>query len=431
MMTGTNELSLLNIVLAISEAVDMVSPDLADHHSRVAYIVYRLAEALGLSDSEQKKLTIAGAMHDIGVLSLNETRGLTKFEIETRPEHGEVGYLYLKPFEPLAKVGELIRDHHVYWEDGAGEVFCGHTVPPGSHLIHLADRIAVLIDTQQEVLTQIDSIRERIAGQSGRMFVPRFVDAFLDIADKEFFWLDAASPALEWRLAYRGEWDLVALNGKEFMELARLFCKIVDFKSPFTAAHSSGVAACAGTLGRLSGLCEADCDRMMTAGFLHDIGKLSVPLEILEKPGVLDEREIAIIRHHSYQTFKILRRIGLDETIRNWSAYHHERLDGSGYPFHVDASQLTPGCRIMAVADVFTALVEKRPYRSGLTRKKAIPILQNMTAKGWLDDDLVQTIAGNFDEMNAICHQAEESAVQDYASFAFARQEYEQRVMAG
>ena len=187
MMTGKNELSLLNIVLAISEAVDMVSPDLADHHSRVAYIVYRMAEALGFSDSEQKKMTIAGAIHDIGVLSLNETRGLTKFEIETRPDHGEVGYLYLKPFAPLAKVGELIRDHHVYWEDGTGESFCGHAVPPGSHLIHLADRIAVLIDPQQEVLTQIDFIRERIAEQSGRMFVPRFVEAFLDIADKEFF----------------------------------------------------------------------------------------------------------------------------------------------------------------------------------------------------------------------------------------------------
>jgi HD-GYP domain-containing protein (c-di-GMP phosphodiesterase class II) len=85
----------------------------------------------------------------------------------------------------------------------------------------------------------------------------------------------------------------------------------------------------------------------------------------------------------------------------------------------------------MAVADVFTALVEKRPYRSGLSPQKAMPILQNMASKGWLDGDLVQMISGNFDEMNTICQQAEESAVQDYASFAFARQEYEQRVMAG
>jgi len=409
----------------------MVSPDLADHHARVAYIVYRLAETLGYSEAEQKNLTVAGAMHDIGVLSLNETRGLTKFEIETRPDHGEVGYLYLNSFAPFVKVGELIRDHHVYWDDGTGEVYCGHTVPPGSHLIHLADRIAVLIDPQQEILTQTETIRERIAEQSGRMFVPRFVDAFLDIADKEYFWLDAAAPRVDWYLAHSGDWDLVALDGKQFMELARLFCQIVDFKSPFTAAHSSGVAACAGALGQLSGLCGTECDRLMTAGYLHDIGKLSVPLEILEKPGVLDEREVAVIRHHSYETFKVLQRIGLDDTVRNWSAYHHERLDGSGYPFHVDASQLTPGCRIMAVADVFTALVEKRPYRSGLTRQKAMPILQNMTSKGWLDGDLVETIAGNFDEMNAICHQAEDDALQEYASFALAKYDYEQMVMGG
>jgi len=431
MVTGKNGLSLLSIVLAVSEAVDMVSPDLADHHSRVAYIVYRLAEALGYSKTEQKTLTIAGAMHDIGVISLHESRDLTKFQIETSPDHGEVGYLYLKSFAPLAKVGELIRDHHVYWDDGVGETFCGHAVPLGSHLIHLADRIAVLIDPQQEILTQTDFIRERIAGQSGRMFIPRFVEAFLDIADKEIFWLDAASPIVEWHLVHDGERDLVSLDGEQFIELARLFCRVVDFKSPFTAAHSSGVAACAEALGCLSGLPESESGRMMTAGYLHDIGKLSVPLEILEKPGVLNNREIAVIRHHSYQTFKILQRIGLDETVRNWSAYHHERLDGSGYPFHVDASRLTTGCRIMAVADVFTALVEKRPYRSGLSRQKAIPILQNMTSRGWLDGDLVEMVSGNFDEMNAICQQAEEDALQDYASFALAKHDYEQRVMAG
>ena len=430
MMTGKNTFSILNIVLAVSEAVDMVSPDLADHHARVAYIVSRLAEALGFSETEQRTLTLAGAIHDIGVLSLNETRKLTKFEIETHPDHGEVGYLYLKPFAPMARVGELIRDHHVYWEEGAGEIFCGHAVPPGSHLIHLADRIAVLIDPRQEVLTQTGSIRERIAGQSGRMFVPRFVEAFLDLAAREFFWLDATSPKLDRHLEQVGDWELVSLDGGQFMELARLFCQIVDFKSPFTAAHSSGVAACAGALGRLSGLSVSECDQIVTAGYLHDIGKLSVPLEILEKPGVLDEGEIAAIRHHSYQTFKILQRIGMDEAVRNWSAYHHERLDGSGYPFHVDASQLTPGCRMMAVADVFTALVEKRPYRPGLSRQKAIPILQAMASKDWLDGDLVQTISANFEEMNTICQKAEEDALCGYASFARAKKEYKRKVMA-
>lgn len=429
MMTGKTELSLLNIVLAISEAVDMVDPDLADHHSRVAYIVCRLAETLGVSEAEQKSLTIAGAMHDIGLLSLAESRGLVKFEIETRPDHGEVGYLFLKPFAPLTVVGELIRDHHVYWQAGAGETFCGHAVPRHSHLIHLADRIAVLINPEQEVLTQIKSIRRRIAEQSGRMFVPRFVDAFLDISDKEIFWLDAASPTVEWYSPQNGDWDLISLDGPQFMELARLFCHIVDFKSPFTAAHSSGVAACAGELGRLSGLSDSECARLTTAGYLHDIGKLSVPLEILEKPGVLNEHEIAIIRHHSYETYKILRRIGMDENIRNWSAYHHERLDGSGYPFHLSASHSPTGCRIMTVADIFTALVEKRPYRSGLSPQQAVPILQSMTAKGWLDGDLVQSISGNFDEMNIICQQTEESALRDYQSFALARQDYEQKMV--
>jgi putative nucleotidyltransferase with HDIG domain len=234
---------------------------------------------------------------------------------------------------------------------------------------------------------------------------------------------------VEWHSRQNGEWDFISLDGPQFTELARLFCHIVDFKSPFTAAHSSGVAACAGALGQLSGLSDSESARLVTAGYLHDIGKLSVPLEILEKPGMLDEREIAVIRHHSYETYKILRRIGMDETVRNWSAYHHERLDGSGYPFHLSAPQLTYGCRIMTVADVFTALVENRPYRRGMPRHESIPILQNMTTKGWLDGDLVRTLSSNFDELNGICQQAEEVALHDYELFAHARQEYEQQVM--
>lgn len=428
MVTNTCELSLLNIVLAISEAVDMVDPVLADHHSRVAYIVSRLAATLGLPDTDQRLLALAGAIHDIGILSTAESQELVKFEIGIRPDHSEIGYLFLKPFAPLAGVGELIRDHHVYWQAGAGEAFCGHSVPLYSHLIHLADRISVLIDPQQEVLTQVGPIRERIAEQSGRMFLPRFVEAFLDISDREIFWLEAVSPNVEWHTA-QGR-DLISLDGSQFMELARLFCHIVDFKSPFTAAHSSGVAACTGLLGRLTGLSDSECIRLTTAGYLHDIGKLSVPLEILEKPGVLDEHEIAVIRHHSYETYKILRRIGVDENTRNWSAYHHERLDGSGYPFHLSAPQLTPGCRIMTVADVFTALVEDRPYRRGMSRQETLPILQHMVTCGWLDGDLVQTLSFNFEEMNLTCQQAERSALQEYQSFAAARLDYEQQVMA-
>ena len=429
-MTAKTELSLLNIVLAISEAVDMVDPYLADHHSRVAYIVCRLAETLGFSEAEQKLLALAGAMHDIGILSLAESHGVAKFEIETRPDHGEVGYLFLQPFAPLSVIGKLIRDHHVEWRDGAGEVFLGHTVPPGSHLIHLADRIAILINPQEEILTQITSIRERIATQSGRMFVPRFVEAFLDIANKEYFWLDVASPIVEWHLMHQGDWEFISLDGPQFMELARLFCHMVDFKSPFTAAHSSGVAVCAGALGRLSGLSDFECARLAIAGYLHDIGKLSVPLEILEKPGSLDNHETAIIRHHSYQTYRILRRMGMDENVRNWSANHHERLDGSGYPFHFSAPQLGLGCRILTIADVFTALVENRPYRACLSRQETMDVFHNMTARGWLDADLVQTLYGNFDEMNVISQQAEESALRDYRSFALALQDYKQQVQA-
>ena len=105
-----------------------------------------------------------------------------------------------------------------------------------------------------------------------------------------------------------------------------------DFKSRFTATHTSGVAECAVKLSGLFGSAELDVKSMMTAANFHDIGKLVIPNSILEKPGKLTVDEYAIIRCHTYYTFNTLDSIGGLQRIAEQAAYHHEKLDGSGYP---------------------------------------------------------------------------------------------------
>jgi len=116
---------------------------------------------------------------------------------------------------------------------------------------------------------------------------------------------------------------------------------------------------------------------MEVAGNLHDLGKMVIPNSILNKPDKLNKEETAIMRQHTYFTYTVLNSIGGISQIAEWAAFHHERLDGSGYPFHLGADKLGIGSRIMAVADVFTAISEDRPYRKGMSQQElgGFPVL--------------------------------------------------------
>ena len=160
-----------------------------------------------------------------------------------------------------------------------------------------------------------------------------------------------------------GETEPVSLD--KTVELTVVLSRIIDYRSAFTAMHSAGVAASATALARLSGMDEDECKMMRIAGLLHDIGKLKVPRAILEKPGKLTEEEFNIVKEHPYYTRLNMMNLEGFEKIANWAAFHHEKLNGKGYPFHLDASSLDTGARIMAVADIFSAITEVRPCAPG------------------------------------------------------------------
>jgi HD-GYP domain-containing protein (c-di-GMP phosphodiesterase class II) len=197
-------------------------------------------------------------------------------------------------------------------------------------------------------------------------------------------------------------------------QLSRLFARIIDFRSPFTATHSSGVAACAETLAQLARRPQRECAQLRIAGLLHDLGKLAVPTEILEKPGPLSRRERSIVRCHTYYTYRTLSTIRELGEIAAWSGYHHERLDGSGYPFHKSGADIPLGARIVAVADVFTAIAEDRPYRQGMTDPRIREVLTAMVGRSSLDRELVELTLMNFSGMGEARRAAQQQAVAEY-----------------
>ncbi len=119
------------------------------------------------------------------------------------------------------------------------------------------------------------------------------------------------------------------------------FAEVIDAKSPFTYRHSTGVANAAVAIAGQFGMSAAEITFIRRAGLLHDIGKLSVPNEILEKPAKLTDEEWLVVKKHPYYTLEVLRRIPGFEELSEIAAAHHEKLDGSGYFRHWDATLLS------------------------------------------------------------------------------------------
>jgi len=406
-------INMYDLLLSLTKAVDLVSPELANHHQKVAYLAFKIAEQMGLSEEQKRDLVLAGLLHDIGALSLNERLELLFDEPPTSQNHAIRGAKLLEGFMPLQSTAEIIRYHHIPWNNGAGSLFGSKKVPQSSHILHLADRIAVSIDNNRDILCQIQDIQCRIQAQKSTNFLPEAVDAFMEISDHEYIWLDLTYKPLLYFFPQIVSFDVMHLNMDEVVDLTKIFSSIIDSNSSFTANHSAGVAATAEKLAELAGFSKKDCKMMRVAGYLHDLGKLAVRNEILEKPDKLNSDEFNEVRSHSFYTFRLLQSISGFEVINEWASFHHEKLNGNGYPFHLNGDSLSLGSRIMAVADIFAAITEDRPYRRGMTDVEAISIINEKVRDGSICPHVVAILLNNFELLNNIRRVAQNKAADE------------------
>lgn len=417
-MNNVIRCNLHELLLCLSNAQDLISPLLANHQQQVAYLSYRIAEQLDLSVQERKEIFLAALVHDIGALSTNELLSITEHEPIIAYNHAFKGAALVEGFKPLRPVARLVKYHHVPWSDGQGLNFNGEAVPLYSHIIHLADRVCTGIQNpKHNVLSQLPGVLAGINRQSGTLFAPNFVAALNKLSKKEYIWLDLTSRDPVNMLPTKELFDNLSLDMDDIIDYAILFSRIIDFRSRFTACHSAGVAKVAEHLAHLTGFSPIECKMMLIAGYLHDLGKLAIDNEILEKPDSLELDEFNVIRAHTYYTYVLLDKIKQFDIIKVWAAYHHERLDGKGYPFHISGENLPLGSRVMAVADVFTAITEDRPYRRGMTRERATKVLNDMVDNGALDGNVVKSVTDNFGLVNEIRAGAQRAAERQYQNF--------------
>lgn len=387
---------LRHVIYALSDALDLVGVDDVAHGKRVGIMAAECGRVAGLPETETAFLLDLGMLHDIGVSSTRAHCHLVeKFDWDGSQVHCEVGHALLKGFGPLEAMAEPVRYHHTRWD----ALPTGDVDPDtlrAANLIYLVDRVDALAASHyadNSLLLFTDDIRARIAEHAGTFFSPELVELFLDASHTEAFWLDLEPRSIQARMveSLATARDYPA-NTDELKHLAGIFARIVDAKSPFTAEHSLGVARLARHLAERLGVSPDNCDKLEIAGMLHDLGKLRIPDEILDKPGRLDAAERKIINTHSYETFQILHGIrGFDEITR-WAAYHHEEPDGSGYPFHLTAAEMPFEAAILRVADIFQAMVQERPYRQGLGDTEVSNFIRRMADDGRIDSRVAEVL---------------------------------------
>lgn len=160
---------------------------------------------------------------------------------------------------------------------------------------------------------------------------------------------------------------------KKNAEMLRLMIEALDANDTYTKGHSERVAKLARKLGEAVGY--EDMDQLISAALLHDIGKITVPENILNKPGKLEKEEFEMIKQHTVVGKRILSQSSAFDNIDDLVLYHHERIDGKGYPEGLTGEKIPFGAKLIAICDVYDALTTARPYRGAMTHEAAMAII--------------------------------------------------------
>ena len=402
------EIDIIGLLSAFSFALDCVEAELihvtSNHGKRVAYMSVCMAEKMGVSDDALRDLAACALLHDNALtqyineefysdISNIDTLKVSSDDITPRQlgMHCIYGEKNLEKYPFKTGVKDVILYHHEE-ADGSGPFEKKWTeVPLFARIIHFSDMLDAFCKAQKFDEDVFNKAVNFIEKNKDKRFDSEVTKMFFDAFDKDEFSRLGDEHIEEYF------WEKVPCEKSFYSfdvlkDLADLFAKIIDYKSEFTSRHSLGVARTASKISEIMGYDKVICDKMYLAGALHDVGKIAIGNEILEKPARLTDDEFAKMKNHAGYTYMILSKVDGFEEIRDLAAFHHERLDGSGYPFGKRADELTTLQRIMACADIYQALTEKRPYKDGMDHDKACEILKDMADKNWIDKNITEVI---------------------------------------
>lgn len=403
------KLDLTDMLYAISFALEKVESEIfgldTGHNRRVACLCIFMAEEAGMKGEELRDYIGCCILHDNALTEyIHEelSRSQMMEGVKTQPSqtidrasaarsnsHSVIGEQNIRLMPFRTNVEDIILYHHENADgSGAMEKTAAETGLK-SQILHLADSVDMNFRLNAITEAEFDEITRWVQSNSGKLFSEAAVRLFCDgVTYGKIRYLQNAGTmeCLRWKIPT----ETCDYSNEEIHNIAGMFARIIDYKSEFTQTHSMGVAAKAEQMANYYGFDPEKTTRYYFAGALHDIGKLVVSNNILEKPGKLTANEFATMKDHASATYYILSKVKDISDILEWASNHHEKLNGKGYPRGLTAEKLSFEDRLMACIDIYQALTETRPYKDGMSHKKAIDIMRDMADKGELDERIVR-----------------------------------------
>ncbi|HST12823.1 MAG TPA: HD domain-containing phosphohydrolase [Terriglobales bacterium] len=440
-MTGPGEtIRLSDVVSALSAALDLTEGQPMGHAVRSCILGMRIAELMQLPAADCSDLYYALLMKDAGcssnsarmhqILGSDDLRAKreVKFEDWTKPSLSGLQYLLRNVLPGASLARRLVKSVQLGFEQnrnnaevigarcergaeiarkiglsqasaeairGLDEHWSGRGYPEhrkGAE-ISILSRIMNVSQTL-EVFASTRSVAEAVqvvAERGGTWFDPEIVQVVRTLERDTELWKRVQAPDAREYVVQMEPGIAVKASPDRIDNICRAFAEVIDAKSPYTFTHSMGVAEAAVEMSEGLGLKPDVVNMVRRAALLHDVGKLGVSNAILEKPGKLTSEEWQSMKMHPVYTQQILEKIPGFSQLASVAGAHHERLDGTGYPQGLAASQLPLEARIICVADVYQALSERRPYREGLPPKTVFAMLDEDSEKR-LDPECLEAL---------------------------------------
>jgi phosphomannomutase/HD-GYP domain-containing protein (c-di-GMP phosphodiesterase class II) len=379
----------------ISQAIDVVEEEqlgATEHHSyRVSVLCAAMGRHLGFGDNILLALVVSALFHDSAITEhvLGELAGTNREEnmlLHCIKGQEHIGCI------PLEAVPDDFVLYHHELADGSGVFGLKEgEFPLEAELISLADSVDVLFSLKELTAADVERVRTFVAKRRGTKFSQTAANAFLAIFDEQMATSlnDENIRATMNRVVPHA---YIALDDPAIIRIADLVARVIDYKSKFTRRHTNQIANRVYLMCQYYGYDSIETGLMYLAAGLHDLGKIKIPTEILEKPGKLSDDEFEIIKKHVYFTWEWLHDVEGFEDICTWASSHHEKLDGSGYPFGRNFDELDFNARLLAVIDIYQAVTEARPYHASRNHEQTMQILYSMADEEKIDLELVKDV---------------------------------------
>lgn len=373
----------------IRKTLSIINAKIMNHGEITGYILFKMLECeQSYTEQELVDYTMLAILHDIGLYKEDDVKNVTDFETQNLWPHSIYGFLFLKYLSPMDDKAEIILYHHLdYNRYGMIQSRYKHII----ECLNLADKMDTFLHMKDERLD------------------PDFFNRYRDVK------FSGAALDLFHKAEARYGISANLVNGKYKEELAELLAKrafseqykkgflemlvyTIDFRSEHTVVHTLATVNFGQQIGRLMRLSGRDLRDLYYGALLHDLGKIAIPLNILESTGRLSDEEMKVMKAHVRITEMILEGV-VDDAVLQIAVRHHEKLDGSGYHKGLTKDQLTLPQQIVAVADILSALYGKRSYKESFSSDLIKKIMTEDAENNKINKSVVDALMRNYDKV--------------------------------